>query len=130
MMTVNLRNRHNWLVDRERVRQGDLKPEELVPPYCDACLDEIPQQWDPNMEQFTQTTYHLFAECEAVATARLQTFGQAFGMPLHKIKRKDILKFIHKAKAKVLPTDNSEVMAIDRSNIIENAEELNEINED
>ena len=39
-------------------------------------------------------------------------------MPLHQIKRKDILKFIEKAKLAVFPPDSEEAQAIDRSDLV------------
>ena len=73
------------------------------------------------MDEYLQTTFHLFTQCEALATQRLQIFGQAFDKPLHTIKRTDILRFIRHAGLNVFPSDSEEVR--DRSYLLNMEEE-------
>ena len=112
--------RHNYLVDRERLRRGEIQEEELVPPYCDLCLEEMP---DPRVvgaefDEYLQTPFHLFTQCEALALVRLRVFGQAYGIRLDEIKKANILTFVREAGLSVFPKDNSEVVDIDRSNLL------------
>ena len=78
------------------------------------------------MDEYLQTTFHLFTQCEALATTRFEIFGAAFDKPLHELKKTDILKFVRKAGLKVFPSDreeeelrnNSAVLNIEEEEII------------
>ena len=119
----NFFKRHNFLVDSERVRRGTLPPESLDSPFCDLCCFRVPDEaseWQ-HMDEYLQTSFHLFTQCEALATVRLQLFGQAFDKPLHTIKRKNIIKFMRQAGLYVFPSENSEIT--DRSEVLNMEEE-------
>merc|ERR1712110_89796 len=120
----NFWNRHNWLVDKERLRRREIEEEQLAPPYCDLCLSDRPRVYTQmgleaqGLGEYLQTTWHLFAECEALATTRFEVLGQCFGTQLATVKRRKILRYIRQAKLSVFPSDQEEVMAIDRSQLL------------
>ena len=91
--------------------------EEVGNPYCDLCHapSEVPlvPPLRPMEGVPLQTSGHLIAECGYFNTLREKIFGIPYAMPIHEVKKKDILRFFNEAKLKILPkdhenTDNSE----------------------
>ena len=125
----NFWKRHDWLVNRELLHRGRISEDQLEPPYCNICLTPpIPRTWSRDMEEYLQTSHHIFSTCEGLAPYRKEVLGWWSDVPLHEIKRKNILKFVEVAGIQVFPEAHEEVMAIDRSDLIDNNE--NDIIED
>ena len=123
----NFWNRHEWLVTRQRYRKGHIPWEQVVSPICDYC-----QTWttiDPDYKEGedgrpTQTTEHIFSDCEGFASLRNEIFGEYCGTMLHEIPINKILKFIEAAGFKdLIPKDHNEVKEIS-TNSLEDEEDI------
>ena len=75
------------------------------------------------MDEYLQTSEHLYSKCEALASRRLSLFGQAFDKPLHTIKKTLILKFLREADIKVFPSDRENAELRHNSGILNEEEE-------
>ena len=75
------------------------------------------------MDEYLQTSEHLYSQCEALASLRLALFGQAFGKPLHTIKKTLILKFLRETNIKVFPSDRENAELRNNSGILNEEEE-------
>ena len=120
----NFWNRHNWLIDKARLKRGEIEEQDLTPPFCDLCLKEVPEVWTNDLVEYVQTTWHIFTECEALAVIRYRVFGHWYGMPLPEVRRQDVVKFLRQAQLSVFPSDQEEVMAIDRSIVLQNEDDI------
>ena len=103
----NFWNRHNWIVDKGRLEREEITPEEVTSPVCDLCWVDTavpPQSPDAGPHQSSE---HLFADCARLAAARSSIFKMPYGVPLHEIEGKDILRFIDLAELEVFPTDTN-----------------------
>ena len=94
------------------VARGKMDKSKVELPFCNLCQAEVPAA-DPTLvdeeEAMTQTTHHIFAECEALATARLEILGAPFYIDLEKVEKRKILAFLERVNIAVFPSDNEEM---------------------
>ena len=114
----NFWRRQNFLVDSQKARRGQMPVAQVVPPYCNLCMTEMPLVQSASNDDFLQTTWHLYASCEALATLRQDVFGEAYYKPLEEIKKSQILEFARMANLSIFPPDNSEVAEFDSENLL------------
>ena len=83
--------------------------EEVGNPYCNLCHVPVEAPLVPPLRPMEgvplQTSGHLLAECGFLNDLREKIFGIPYAMPIHEIKKKDILKFFAEANIKILPSD-------------------------
>ena len=94
---------------------------QVVPPYCNRCLDAMPTVHSADNDDFLQTPWHFYSSCEALASLRQEMFGEPYYKPLSEIDRKQVLEFARRAEIDILPEDNDEVMNIDLDNSMNNS---------
>ena len=119
----NFWRRHNFLVDSRKAREGRLPVAMVVPPYCNLCMSEVPLCNSASNDDFLQTTWHLFASCEALATLRQEVFGEAYYKPLEEIKKSQILEFVRMAELNIFPPDEPEVADLNSENPLNEEDE-------
>ena len=101
----NFWNRHNWVVDKGRLEREEITPEEVSSPVCNLCWVETEVPPDSPDAGPHQTTEHLFSDCTRLAVVRNAVLKQHYGVSLHEVEGKDILKFIDHADLEVFPSD-------------------------
>ena len=116
----NFYNRHQYLVTRKEWEQGKRSWADVQTPICNYCQTNT--EIDPNYKEGedgrpTQTTEHLFTECESFVWERLQIFGELYPKELHKIKLSQILAYVERTGINPLPEENSETQETNMLNI-------------
>ena len=98
------------------VARGKLEKSKVELPFCNLCQAEVPAA-DPTLveedEAMTQTTHHIFAECEALANKRMEILGAPFDIDLEKVEKRKILAFLAEVDIEVFPSETSEIDSID-----------------
>ena len=97
---------------------------QVLPPYCNRCLEKMPTENSADYDDFLQTPWHFYASCEALASLRQEMFGEAYYKPLHEIDRKQVLEFARRGDLNILPADNSEVLNIDLERSVSSDNEI------
>ena len=109
----NFWRRHEYIVRYRKYTRGLLTMEQVGNPYCDLCHDPVGVSLVPPLAPLEdvplQTTGHIVAECTAFNPIRERIFGIPFAMPIDKINKSDILRFMAAAKLRVLPMKEYEL---------------------
>ena len=86
---------HNFWKYHEHLVWQEIDEESTA--QCDLCNDT----------ESRQTTFHIFAKCEALADHRMAVFGEPFLSHLYDISKDQIVRFLDEIPIDVLPFELS-----------------------